>query len=226
MAKRAEARRDDRASRDAGWEAAAPTARHAPAQRFVLASASPRRLDLLAQIGITPDIIDAADIDETPATRELPAEHAGRLAAAKAARVAARHPGAFVLAADTVVAAGRRILPKAEDEATAGRCLALLSGRRHRVFGGVVLIDPAGRARRRLVRSDVVMKRLSAREIADYLAGEEWRGKAGGYAIQGRAATFVRAIHGSYSNVVGLPLFETAALLDGAGFRLTPAHGE
>jgi len=226
VANRAEARREGRSSeiRETGWaDTAAAAARPEPAQRFVLASASPRRLDLLAQIGITPDAVDAADIDESPGKRELPADHAARLAEAKAARVAARHPGAFVLAADTVVAAGRRILPKAEDEATARRCLALLSGRRHRVFGGVVLIDPTGRARRRLVRSDVVMKRLSAREIADYLASGEWHGKAGGYAIQGRAAIFVRAVHGSYSNVVGLPLFETAALLDGAGFRTTPA---
>jgi len=187
----------------------------------VLASASPRRLDLLAQIGIVPDAVDAAELDETPLKAELPPRHAARLAAAKAARVAARHPGAFVLAADTVVAVGRRILPKAEDAATARACLSLLSGRRHRVLGGVVLIDPAGHARHRLVHSDVVMKRLEEAEIADYLAGGEWRGKAGGYAIQGAAAMFVRAIHGSYSNIVGLPLFETVALLRGAGFRLT-----
>jgi septum formation protein len=186
---------------------------------LVLASASPRRLDLLAQIGIVPDIVDAADIDESPRKRELPPQHAARLAEAKAMRVATRHAGAFVLAADTVVAVGRRILPKAETEADARACLALLSGRRHRVLGGVVLIDPAGRVRRRLVRSDVAMKRLSDVEIAAYLASGEWHGKAGGYAIQGCAAAFVRAIHGSYSNIVGLPLFETASLLDGAGFR-------
>jgi septum formation protein len=188
---------------------------------LVLASASPRRLDLLAQIGIVPDMVDAADLDETPLKAELPPQHAARLAAAKAAHVAARHPGAFVLAADTVVAVGRRILPKAEDAAGARACLALLSGRRHRVFGGVVLIDPTGRVRRRLVRSDVVVKRLEHAEIADYVAGGEWRGKAGGYAIQGAAAMFVRAVHGSYSNIVGLPLFETVALLRGAGFGLT-----
>jgi nucleoside triphosphate pyrophosphatase len=192
-----------------------------PVQRLVLASASPRRLDLLAQIGIVPDLVDAADIDESPLKAELPPPHAARLAAAKALCVAARHPGAFVLAADTVVGVGRRILPKAEDAASARACLALLSGRRHRVFGGVVLIDPAGHVRRRLVRSDVVMKRLESAELADYVAGGEWRGKAGGYAIQGAAAMFVRAIHGSYSNIVGLPLFETVALLRGAGFRLT-----
>jgi septum formation protein len=200
---------------------AAPTATHDPAQRLVLASASPRRLDLLAQIGIVPDAVDAAELDESPLKAELPPQHAARLAAAKAARVAARHPGAFVLAADTVVAVGRRILPKPEDAAAARACLDLLSGRRHRVFGGVVLIDPAGRARRRLVRTDVAIKRLEAAEIADYLAGGEWHGKAGGYAVQGSAAMFVRAIHGSYSNIVGLPLFETVALLRGAGFRLT-----
>ncbi|HUA52764.1 MAG TPA: Maf family nucleotide pyrophosphatase [Candidatus Sulfotelmatobacter sp.] len=223
MAKRAHAELDDRppAIREAGWARGVPQA--APAQRLVLASASPRRLALLAQIGVVPDAVDAADLDETPRKDEPPAAHAARLAGAKAARVVTRQPGAFVLAADTVVAVGRRILPKAEDVADAQRCLALLSGRRHRVFGGIVLIDPAGRERRRLVRSDVLMKRLSDAEIADYLASGEWHGKAGGYAIQGRAATFVRAIHGSYSNIVGLPLFETAALLGGAGFRLPGA---
>ena len=190
---------------------------------LVLASASPRRLDLLRQIGIVPDRVDPAAIDERPRPRELPLAHARRLAEAKAECVAARHPDALVLAADTVVACGRRILPKAEDEATARACLALLSGRRHRVFGGVVLIDPTGRARRRLVRSDVQVKPLSAEEVAAYIASGEWHGKAGGYAIQGRAAMLVRAVHGSYSNIVGLPLFETAALLRGAGFRLAGA---
>ena len=223
VAKPAQARRDERPpdASDGAWPRVAAASQ--PAQRFVLASASPRRLALLAQIGIVPAAVDAADIDESPRKRELPAAHAARLAEAKATRVAARHAGAFVLAADTVVAVGRRILPKAEDEAAARACLALLSGRRHRVFGGVVLIDPVGRARRRLVRSDVLVKPLSAEEIAAYIASGEWRGKAGGYAIQGRAAMLVRAIHGSYSNVVGLPLFETAALLRGAGFRLADA---
>ena len=226
VAKRAHAELDDRTPeiRDAGWARAVP--RTEPGQRFVLASASPRRLQLLAQIGIVPDEVDAAELDETPHKGELPAAHAARLAGAKAACVAARHAGSFVLAADTVVALGRRILPKTEDAAEARRCLALLSGRRHRVFGGVVLVDPGGRERRRLVRSDVMMKRLSETEIADYLASGEWHGKAGGYAIQGRAATFVRAIHGSYSNIVGLPLFETAALLVGAGFRMPGAGQE
>ena len=220
MTKRGQARLHDRPADGAAvaWPSGAPQSGHPVGPILVLASASPRRLDLLAQIGIVPALIDAADIDETPLKRELPPQHAARLAEAKALRVAARHPGAFVLAADTVVAVGRRILPKAEDEAAARACLALLSGRRHRVLGGVVLIDPAGRVRRRLVRSDVAMKRLSDAEIAAYLAAGDWRGKAGGYAIQGRAAVFVRAIHGSYSNIVGLPLHETAALLDGAGY--------
>ncbi len=194
------------------------------AQRLVLASASPRRLDLLRQIGVAPDWVDPADLDESPLPRELPDHHAARLAAAKADAVAARHPGAFVLAADTVVACGRRILPKAETESQARACLERLSGRRHRVFGGVVLIAPdgeggAGRRIERLVRTDVTFKRLSHEELAAYLASGEWRGKAGGYAIQGRAAAFVRWLGGSYSNVVGLPLHEVATMLSGAGFR-------
>jgi len=186
---------------------------------LILASASPRRLDLLAQIGIRPDAVDPADIDETVRPRELPGPHALRLAREKALAVAARHPDAYVLGADTVVACGRRVLPKAEDEATARRCLELLSGRRHRVYGGVALVAPNGRLTQRLVETVVAFKRLAPEEIAAYLASGEWRGKAGGYAIQGRAARFVRWLSGSYSNVVGLPLFETAALLEGSGFR-------
>jgi septum formation protein len=185
--------------------------------RFVLASASPRRLDLLAQIGIVPDRVDAAEIDETPLKSEAPARHAARLAREKAEIVHARHAGAVILAADTVVALGRRILPKAEDEATARRCLAMLSGRRHRVIGGVSVIGADGAARRRLVTTAVHFKRLEDSEIADYIATGEWRGKAGGYAIQGHAAALIPAINGSYSNVVGLPLFETARLLRVAG---------
>jgi septum formation protein len=184
---------------------------------FILASASPRRLDLLAQIGIVPDKVDPADIDEATIPGELPAAHAARLAEAKAVLVAGRHPGAFVLGADTVVACGRRILPKAEDERQARLCLGLLSGRRHRVLGGVCLIDPLGRVRRRLVISVVTFKRLQPSEIDGYVDCGEWHGKAGGYAIQGRAATFVRYLGGSYSNVVGLPLYETHALLKGMG---------
>lgn len=186
---------------------------------LVLASASPRRLELLRQIGIVPDRVDPADIDETPARGELPAPHVVRLAEAKARAVQPRHPGSFVLAADTVVACGRRILPKAEDEKTARACLALLSGRRHRVYGGVALITPAGDIAIRRVVSQVGFKRLSEPELNAYLASGEWRGKAGGYAVQGRAAALISWISGSYSNVVGLPLFETAQLLAGRGYR-------
>jgi len=184
---------------------------------LVLASGSPRRKDLLTQIGLPPGLIDPADIDETPLRDELPAPHALRLARAKAAAVAARHPGAVVLAADTVVGVGRRILPKAEDEATARRCLDLLSGRRHRVYGGVCLIGPDGREWTRQVQTAVVFKRLSAEETAAYLASGEWHGKAGGYAIQGLAALFVREIIGSYPNVVGLPLAELLGPLRACG---------
>ena len=186
---------------------------------LVLASASPRRLELLRQIGIVPDGVDPADIDEAPLRDELPPAHAVRLAAAKAEAVRARHQGAFVLAADTVVACGRRILPKPEDAAQAHACLALLSGRRHRVYGGVALLTPAGGGAIRRVLSQVAFKRLTEGEIAAYLASGEWQGKAGGYAIQGCAAAFVRWISGSYSNVVGLPLYETAQLLSGRGYR-------
>ncbi|CAO3427074.1 Maf family protein [Azospirillum doebereinerae] len=192
------------------------------APRLVLASASPRRLDLLRQIGIVPDAVDPADLDETPRPRELPPQHALRLAGEKAACVAARHPDSWILAADTVVACGRRILPKAERDDEARQCLALLSGRRHRVYGGVVLLvpDAEGGHRRleRLVRTDVTFKALSEQETRDYLASGEWQGKAGGYAIQGRAAALIRWIGGSHSNVVGLPLHEVAGLLHGAGF--------
>lgn len=186
---------------------------------LVLASASPRRLDLLRQIGIVPDRVDPADIDETPARGELPGPHVVRLAEAKARAVQPRHAGAFVLAADTVVACGRRILPKAEDEATARACLSLLSGRRHRVYGGVAVITPAGDIAIRRVISQVAFKRLSEAEIGAYLHGGEWHGKAGGYAVQGGAAALIPWLSGSYSNVVGLPLFETAQLLAGRGYR-------
>jgi septum formation protein len=185
---------------------------------FVLASASPRRRDLLNQVGLAPDRIVPAEIDERPRPRELPRDVAHRLAEAKARAVASQVPGAFVLGADTVVACGRRVLPKAEEESEARSCLALLSGRRHRVMGGVALIDPAGRLVSRLVVTAVTFKRLEPAEIDAYLASGEWLGKAGGYAIQGLAALYVRQIVGSYSNVVGLPLFETAALLKGLGY--------
>jgi len=183
---------------------------------LVLASASPRRLALLAQIGIVPDRIVSPDIDETPLPRELPRVHAERLARAKAAAVGAA--GCYVVAADTVVGAGRRILGKAESEAEARACLALLSGRRHRVITAVVVLAPDGRRAERAVQSVVTFARLTEQQLAAYLASDEWRGKAGGYAVQGRAAAFIRFLSGSYSNVVGLPLFETAQMLRGLGW--------
>tara|TARA_R110000782_G_scaffold117364_4_gene207742 strand:+ start:54213 stop:54782 length:570 start_codon:yes stop_codon:yes gene_type:complete len=188
--------------------------------RLVLASASPRRVDLLAQLGVTPDAIDPADINETPRKAELPKDYAVRMAAEKAMAVAARHPGALVLAGDTVVACGRRILPKAEDEATARKCLDLLSGRRHHVLSAVTLVGTDGVTRRRLSDSIVTFKRLHETEIDAYIASREWHGKAGGYAIQGRAAGLIRALAGSHSGVVGLPLYETRALLLAAGYML------
>jgi septum formation protein len=191
----------------------------APGPRLVLASASPRRGELLAQIGVVPESVVPARVDETPHPGELPAAHARRLAVAKARAVAPGERGAFVLAADTVVAVGRRILPKAEDEATARHCLDLLGGRRHRVLGAICVVTPEGNEALRLVETVVAFKRLTGDEIADYLRGGEWRGKAGGYAIQGRAAIFVRFLSGSYSNVVGLPLYETFHLLAGLGYR-------
>lgn len=186
---------------------------------FVLASASPRRLDLLTQIGFPPDRVDPADADESPRRGELPGPHAARLAEEKARLVAARHPGCLVLAADTVVACGRRILPKALDERTARRCLSLLSGRRHRVHGGLCVIAPDGRAAARLVTTVVTFKRLDEAELSAYLASGEWHGKAGGYAIQGLAAAYVRQLSGSYTNVVGLPLHETYSVLRGLGYH-------
>ena len=183
---------------------------------LVLASASPRRLELLRQIGIEPAAIDPADTDETPRSNEAPRAYAERMARAKLAVVTPRHAAALVLAADSVVAVGRRILPKAESEGEARDCLGLLSGRRHKVVGGLALAEPGGKVRTRLVETVVRFKRLEPGEIETYIASGEWQGKAGGYAIQGRAAAFVAFISGSYSNVVGLPLFETAALLRSA----------
>lgn len=187
---------------------------------LVLASSSPRRLDLLRQIGIEPDAVVEPAVDEAERRGELPRQHATRLAAAKAEAVAGRltYP-AYVLAADTVVACGRRILPKAEDRATAERCLDLLSGRRHRVHGGIAVVTPEGRLVSRLVTTQVRFKRLSAVERERYLGWGEWRGKAGGYAIQGKAAAFIPWINGSYANVVGLPLVETVGLLEGLGWQ-------
>jgi len=186
--------------------------------RLILASASPRRLELLARLGVVPDSVLPAEIDETARRGELPADYARRMAAEKAAAIAS--PGDLVLAADTVVAAGRRILPKTESEVEARSALALLSGRRHRVMSAVTLVGADGKARHRLSTSIVTFKRLSNEELAAYLASGEWRGKAGGYAIQGRAEALVRALSGSHSAVMGLPLYETRALLRGAGFAL------
>lgn len=182
--------------------------------RLVLASASPRRLELLAQIGVTPDEVAPADIDETPLLAELPKPYAERMAREKAAAIAPAHAGSVILAADTVVACGRRILPKAEDEKTARECLALLSGRRHRVISGISLVTADGNKFTKSVTTMVAFKRLSAENIDAYIASGEWDGKAGGYAIQGLGATFVRQISGSYSAVVGLPLFEVGGWLN------------
>jgi len=186
--------------------------------KLVLASASPRRLDLLAQIGIRPDLVSVADLDETPKRGELPASYARRLAIAKAKAVAATHNG-LILAGDTVVACGRRILPKAETTDTALSCLQLLSGRQHRVYGGIALITDDCRLFIRVVCSQVKFCRLTGNDIADALAAGDWQGKAGGYAIQGFAARYIRHISGSYSNIVGFSLFDVAAILNAAGYR-------
>ncbi|MEY3260820.1 MAG: septum formation protein Maf [Pseudomonadota bacterium] len=189
---------------------------------LVLASASPRRLDLLRQVGIAPDRIDPADIDETPLAKETPRLLALRLARGKAMAAASRNAGAFVIGADTVVAVGRRVLPKAETEAQARHCLGLLSGRGHRVMTGLCVLAPDGRRAERLVETRLTFKRLSKDEVETYIASGEWQGKAGGYAIQGRAGGFVIELQGSYPSVVGLPLYETLCLLEGLGFRPTP----
>lgn len=188
------------------------------APSLILASASPRRRELLARLGLEPARVIHADIDETPHKAEVPRDYAVRMAREKAA--AAADPAAHVLAGDTVVAVGRRILPKAEDEATARHCLELLSGRRHRVLSAVALRAPDGTLRERLSETQVRFKPLAAEEIAAYLAGGEWSGKAGGYAIQGSAEGLIAWIAGSHSGVVGLPLFETRALLRSAGFSV------
>jgi len=184
----------------------------------VLASSSPRRLALLAQIGVTPDAIIPPDIDEAPLKAELARPYARRMARAKAAAVPM--PGRFVLAADTVVAAGRRILPKAASEQEARTCIDLLSGRRHTVLTAVVLTAPDGRRAERLSESVVVFSRLTESQKVAWLALGEWEGKAGGYAINGAAASFIRFLSGSFSGVVGLPLFETAQMLRGFGWPI------
>jgi len=195
--------------------------------KFVLASGSPRRLALVNQAGIEPDALRPADLDETPQRGELPRACANRLARAKAesaletVRVDEELKGAYVLGADTVVAVGRRILPKAELLDQAAQCLRLLSGRNHRVYTAICLVTPKEGFRQRLIETRVRFKRLSAEDIEAYLASGEWRGKAGGYAVQGLAGTFIVKIVGSYTNVVGLPLYETMSLLQGEGF---PVH--
>ncbi len=184
---------------------------------LTLASASPRRRDLLSRLGVTPDAIQPADIDETPLKAERPRDYALRMGEEKAAAVSA--PG-FVLAGDTVVAAGRRILPKTETPEEARACLSLLSGRRHTVLSSVVMRGPDGTMRSRLSENIVRFKALSDQEIAAYLAGDEWRGKAGGYAIQGAAEGLIQWIRGSHSGIMGLPLYETRGLLISAGFTI------
>ncbi len=186
---------------------------------LVLASASPRRLDLLRQIGLEPDRVEPADVDETPLAKETPRRLALRLAAAKAEAAAARAPDAYVLAADTVVAQGRRLLGKASDAAEARAWLELMSGRGHRVFTGVAVIAPSGRRAMRLAEARVRFKRLTGAEIEAYLASGEWEGKAGAYGVQGRAGGFVIEVQGSYSAIIGLPLYETRMLLEGLGYR-------
>jgi septum formation protein len=194
--------------------------------KLVLASGSPRRLSLINQAGIEPDALRPADIDEVPTRGELPRAYATRLARGKAAaalnqvRLDEELRGSFILAADTVVAVGRRILPKADLLDEAAQCLRLLSGRNHRVYSGVCLVTPKETFRQRLVETRVRFKRLSGDDIEAYLASGEWRGKAGGYAVQGIAGSFVVKMVGSYTNVVGLPLYETVSLLSGEGFPI------
>ena len=185
---------------------------------LVLASASPRRLELLHQVGLEPGAVDAAGIDETPRRREMPGAYAARMGAEKAAAVAARRGEAFIVACDTVVATGRRILPKPASRGEAETCLNRLSGGRHRVYAGLTVRAPDGRTAHRLVTTRVKMKRLHPDEVRAYLNSGEWDGKAGGYAIQGRAAAFIPWIDGSHAAVVGLPVHETVALLDGLGY--------
>lgn len=184
---------------------------------LILASASPRRVDLLAQIGIVPNAVIPTNIDETPLKNEPPAKLAHRLAREKAMALTG-YDGHFILAADTVVAVGRRILPKAESEADATYCLDLLSGRSHAVYGGIALRLPDGTLRSRIITTKVLFKRLSSAEKSSYISSKEWEGKAGGYAVQGLAAAYIRGINGVYSNIVGLSLFDIALMLESSGF--------
>lgn len=195
-------------------------------QKLVLASGSPRRIELLQQAGIEPDRLYPAELDETPLRAEHPRSLAKRLSRTKAEKAIESLKGdpdygaAYILAADTVVAVGRRVLPKAELLDEASNCLRLLSGRSHRVYTGICLVTPEGKLRQKLVESRLRFKRLSREELESYLASGEWRGKAGGYAVQGLAGSFVVKLVGSYTNVVGLPLYETVALLTGEGFKV------
>ena len=188
--------------------------------KLILASASPRRVELLNQIGIKPDQIIPADIDESALKGEVPRDLAQRLAVQKAQHIAKDNKGAYVLAADTVVGCGRRILDKTEDEDYARHCLKTLSGRRHHVYGGIALITSDGKLINACIDTMVQFKRLSAQEIENYIKSGEWNGKAGGYAIQGLAASYIKFIRGSHSNVVGLSLYDTMKILDGAGFKV------
>lgn len=193
---------------------------------IILASASPRRVDLLAQIGITPDTISPADIDETQKKGELPRDLAVRLAKEKALNIQSKQADStsYIIAADTVVACGRRVLPKAKTPEEARKCLSLLSGRRHHVYGGICVIPPTGKIITRLCDSSVKFKCLTNEEIAQYIASNEWDGKAGGYAIQGLAASYISFIQGSYSNVVGLSLYDTMQILKGTGFTSSSSN--
>ena len=186
---------------------------------LILASASPRRSELLTGIGIRPDKIIPADIDESLVGGELPRPYAQRMAIEKAQAISGAHKGAFILAADTIVAVGRRILPKPENAHEANTFLSLMSGRAHRVYTGVCLVAPDGNMTSRVVETRLKMKRLSSAELSAYIASNEWRGKAGGYGIQGRAGAFISNINGSYTNVVGLPVYETRNMLVGAGYK-------
>ncbi len=188
--------------------------------KLILASASPRRVDLLSQVGIEPDEIIPADIDETILKGELPRDLALRLAKAKAAKIAETHKDAYVLAADTVVACGRRLMDKPADENDARRILKILSGRRHKVYGGIALASPSGKITSRLCETTVSFRRLDDADIEAYIASGDWEGKAGAYAIQGLAATYVKFLSGaSYTNVIGLSLYDTVRLLESAGYK-------
>lgn len=187
--------------------------------KLILASSSPRRVDLLAQIGIVPDAIIPADIDETPLKGEHPHKLAQRLAIQKAEKIAVEHPGAFVLGADCVVACGQRVMDKPKDEKDAARILNILSSRRHKVYGGICVIAPSGRQYACLCETTVAFRRVLPHEVDAYIAGRDWEGKAGGYAIQGVAATFAKFISGSHSNIIGLSLYDASRMLSSAGYK-------